>query len=96
MNCLELEYENEFFDFIIDKSTIDALICGKQAYKRTAQMLKECQRVLKTGGYYICVSFGQPLSRELHFKRPHLKFNLQTIKIEDPKNKTPAVSFALP
>ena len=28
MDCREMTYKNEFFDLIIDKSTIDALLCG--------------------------------------------------------------------
>ena len=92
MNCTNLEYEDEFFDIIIDKSTLDALLCGSQAYKKTATMLKECQRVLKTGGYYVCVSFGQPNTRELHFKRPHLKFAMKTIPLVSVGNKGPTVS----
>ena len=42
MSACELEYEDEFFDIIIDKSTIDALLCGSKAYKRVAEMTKEC------------------------------------------------------
>ena len=36
------EYEGEQFDIVIDKSTTDALVCAKHAYKKTAQMLREC------------------------------------------------------
>jgi len=53
-------------------------------------MLKECQRVLKTGGFYVCVSFGQPNTREKHFLRPHLKFAMKTIRIETVGHKGPA------
>lgn len=94
MNCTQLEYEDDFFDIIIDKSTIDALVCGSQAYKKVAQMMKECQRVLKTGGFFVSVSFGQPQSRELHYKRPHLKMSLQSLPIKSPKNKSPVPNYA--
>ena len=60
MDCRDLKYEDEFFEMIIDKSTIDALLCGSFAYLNVAIMLKECQRVLKTGGYYIAISYGVP------------------------------------
>ena len=58
MDARELKYPDETFDLIIDKSTIDALLCGNFAYINVAIMLKECQRVLKTGGYYMAVSYG--------------------------------------
>ena len=67
MDVRDLSYEEETFDLIIDKSTIDALLCGSHAYFNVAVMLKECQRVLKTGGYYVAISYGSPANREFHF-----------------------------
>ena len=58
MDCRDIKYPNEVFDVIIDKSTIDALLCGTFAFMNVAIMLKECQRVLKTGGFYIAISYG--------------------------------------
>lgn len=34
-------FENNSFDFLIDKSTIDALLCGEDSFIMTAKMLKE-------------------------------------------------------
>jgi hypothetical protein len=42
MNCTDLAYENETFDFLFDKSTMDALLCGDHAFMNVALMLKEC------------------------------------------------------
>ena len=56
-------------------------------------MTKECQRVLKEGGYFVSISFGQPNTRELHLKRPHLKFETQTAKIQSPAGKGPAANW---
>jgi ubiquinone/menaquinone biosynthesis C-methylase UbiE len=69
MDCRDLKYNDESFDLIIDKSTIDALLCGDKAYLNVAMMMNECQRVLKTGGYYVAISYGVPENREVHFKR---------------------------
>lgn len=35
------ELANESFDLAIDKSTIDALLCGENSYIKVAQMMKE-------------------------------------------------------
>ena len=40
MDCTNLKFETNFFDLIMDKSTIDALLCGENAYMNTALMLK--------------------------------------------------------
>ena len=58
MDVRDLKYQSEMFDLIIDKSTIDALLCGSYAFMNVANMLKECQRVLKTNGYYVAISYG--------------------------------------
>ena len=41
MDCCDLKYEDNTFDIIIDKSTIDAILCGDNAFLNTAMMLKE-------------------------------------------------------
>jgi len=42
MDCRKLEYADETFDLIIDKSTADALLCGSKAFKNLAITLREC------------------------------------------------------
>ena len=42
MDVRELKYPTGMFDLIVDKSTIDALLCGNFAYLNVAIMLKEC------------------------------------------------------
>ena len=41
MDVMDIKYGNNYFDFIIDKSTIDALLCGDMAFMNTAKMLNE-------------------------------------------------------
>uniref|UniRef100_A0A7S3JJ88 Methyltransferase type 11 domain-containing protein n=1 Tax=Euplotes harpa TaxID=151035 RepID=A0A7S3JJ88_9SPIT len=74
MDVMNMTYEDEFFDIAIDKSTIDALLCGSHAFLNVAKMTREVQRVLKTGGYYFVISYGKPENRTLHFERKHLNF----------------------
>lgn len=78
MDVRDLKYPDCKFDLIIDKSTIDALLCGDNAYLNVCKMMCECQRVLKEGGYYIAISYGQPENRMFHFKREFLHCNVQT------------------
>jgi hypothetical protein len=40
MDIRNLSYPGGLFDLIIDKSTIDALLCGDNAYMNVAKMLK--------------------------------------------------------
>lgn len=77
-----MAYKDETFDLIIDKSTIDALLCGDHSFMIVAKMLKEISRVLKTGGYYIIISYGKPESRMVHLERDHLAFEIQIYTIK--------------
>ena len=77
MDVRDIKYDDGFFDIAIDKSTIDALLCGDNAYVNVAIMLKEVQRVLKPGGCYVAISYGKPESRAFHFEREHLGFSLK-------------------
>jgi EEF1A lysine methyltransferase 4 len=87
MDVRNMRYETNFFDLIIDKSTIDALLCGDSSFLNTALMMRECQRVLKVDGAYLCVSYGTPENRVLHYKRPHLKLSVQTFQVSPPNTQ---------
>ena len=41
MDVTDMKYPDSSFDVAIDKSTIDALLCGDNAYLMVAKMLKE-------------------------------------------------------
>jgi EEF1A lysine methyltransferase 4 len=64
------------FDVIFEKALLDSLLCGTDANRRTQLMMKEINRVLKPGGTYVCVSFGNPPSR-----LPYLLNNNTQMKI---------------
>jgi len=82
MDVRDLAYEDSTFDLVIDKSTIDALLCGDYSFLNVCIMTKEVQRVLKTGGIYMIISYGQPDSRLFHLEREHLSFNLNIYTIK--------------
>ena len=41
-DCMDMKGPNAQFDLIVDKATVDALLCGDEAYMNVAQMMKEC------------------------------------------------------
>lgn len=82
MDVREMKFPDNRFDLAIDKSTIDALLCGESSFVNVAVMIKEIQRVLKVGGIYMIISYGPPENRVFHLERDHLSFdiNIYTIK----------------
>ena len=86
MDIRDMKYEDCMFDLIIDKSTIDALLCGDNASINVATMLKEVQRVLKIGGYYMIISYGAPENRCNHLERKFLDFDVSIYTIKKSTN----------
>ena len=52
MDVRNLKFKDSSIDLAVDKSTIDALLCGNSSYINVAKMLKEVQRVLKGNFLY--------------------------------------------
>jgi ubiquinone/menaquinone biosynthesis C-methylase UbiE len=86
MDVRDLKFDSEMFDFIVDKSTIDAILCGECSFINVAKMLKEVDRVLATGGIYMVISYGQPENRIFHFEREFLNFDVTIYTIKKDYN----------
>ena len=59
MDIRNLRFPANYFDLIIDKSTIDAILCGDQAFMNVALMLRVRFFLLKFNDSY-CFSVGVP------------------------------------
>lgn len=70
-------YPDQSFDCLIDKATLDALLTEKadkwepepEAFEISEKYFKEIERVLKSGGYFLQITFGQPHFRRKLFER---------------------------
>ncbi|KAM3142179.1 hypothetical protein pb186bvf_005602 [Paramecium bursaria] len=92
MDAMNMTFANNTFDIIIDKSTIDAILCGENAFLNVAKMLFEglqfnfmfkiVQRVLVDGGIYIAITYGEPNTRQDHFDRKFLHFDVSVQLME--------------
>ncbi|EOY06881.1 S-adenosyl-L-methionine-dependent methyltransferases superfamily protein isoform 3 [Theobroma cacao] len=51
------------FDAVIDKGTLDSILCGNNSRQNATQMLEEVWRVLKDKGVYILITYGAPAYR---------------------------------
>merc|ERR1711968_155952 len=63
MNCCALDFPDETFDVVIDKGTLDSVLCGEGSTANTAKMCSEVSRVLKPKGVFLIVSYGVPDNR---------------------------------
>lgn len=59
------------FGCVLDKGTVDALLCGDDDEADSLAMLRECERVLRPGsGVYVCVTYAPPRTRLRYLQRP--------------------------
>jgi len=56
MDVTSLFYENDKFDVVFDKSTMDCLFCCDNSGHIISEMMLEAWRVLKPGGIFISLS----------------------------------------
>jgi len=82
MDVTKLDYPSDMFDAIIDKATMDSLLCSDKSPELVFTMLKEVYRVLKPTGYYFVISHASPDSRLHYFKDPEFKWTIETVTIE--------------
>jgi ubiquinone/menaquinone biosynthesis C-methylase UbiE len=70
MDARKLEFQNERFDLIVDKGTIDSILCADDAEVSAAKAISEISRTLISGGVFIMISHAGPEHREALLKVP--------------------------
>ena len=83
MNALDIEYEDEQFDIIFDKATLDCILCDIQANKKAKLYMDEVYRLLKPKGYFFMISNTEPGNRNQYLFKPGYKFNIMVHKIDN-------------
>ncbi|KAL0212374.1 hypothetical protein RCL1_006000 [Eukaryota sp. TZLM3-RCL] len=77
MDVRKLDFPSGSFDLVVDKGTMDALLCGKDSFENVYSAHKEIHRVLKPSGTYINITYGQPEARQDHFRRQGLNWTVE-------------------
>ena len=63
-----LPYPDASFDLIVNKGSMDSILCSNGSISNTKIMMKECSRVLKSHGSMIVVSHGKAEDRLVYFE----------------------------
>uniref|UniRef100_A0A0D3DUQ8 Methyltransferase type 11 domain-containing protein n=1 Tax=Brassica oleracea var. oleracea TaxID=109376 RepID=A0A0D3DUQ8_BRAOL len=88
MSCFEYEY----FDNVIDKGTLDSLMCGDDAPLSATRMLGEVSRLIKPGGTYFLITYGDPKVRMHHLTPSAYNWNISLYILPRPGFKKPGNS----
>ncbi|KAI8469001.1 MAG: S-adenosyl-L-methionine-dependent methyltransferase [Monoraphidium minutum] len=63
-DCRDMpQYSDCEFGSVLDKGTVDALLCSKDGVQNVSGMFSEASRVLTPGGVFLLVSLGDPARR---------------------------------
>ncbi|TNJ28508.1 Endothelin-converting enzyme 2 [Giardia muris] len=85
MSVMDLTYPDAAFDVVIDKGTLDSLLCGENGKETSTKALEQIFRVLKPQGYYICVSYANPDMRMVFFTQDSLDWDIEIRETPKPK-----------
>ncbi|OAE22963.1 hypothetical protein AXG93_2997s1270 [Marchantia polymorpha subsp. ruderalis] len=77
---------------VLSYRMFDSLMCGASAPYSAARMLEEVRRVLKPGGVYMLITYGDPRVRMSHLKGPEMNWSIALHVIPRPGSKRAAES----
>ena len=60
MDVIEMDLPADSFDVVIDKGTLDSILCSEGSSQNAIKCIRQIYRVLKSKGTYFCVSYGVP------------------------------------
>ncbi|OHS98362.1 Phosphoethanolamine N-methyltransferase-related protein [Tritrichomonas foetus] len=78
MDVADLKFDENYFDIIFDKGTIDAITCSDDAKTLVKKSSQECFRVLKPNGIMFMVTYEKPNVRLSLMKRTKVPWKVLT------------------
>merc|ERR1712034_109438 len=91
-NACHLDFKDETFNCIIDKGTMDSVLCGEGSTSNVSKMLSECVRVLKPGGVFFMISYGVPDNRLGYLESEEYPWKVSVSTVAKPTVSANAVS----
>ena len=69
MDAMDMkDFQDEMFNVVIDKGTLDTVMCSDNFIVNGRKMISEVHRVLVPGGKYISITYADPEHRKKHFE----------------------------
>ncbi|CAI7896406.1 unnamed protein product [Closterium sp. NIES-53] len=84
MNVCSMGFDESAFDVVLDKGTLDAILCGNDSVENASAMLSEVCRVLKHGGKFLLITYGDPQVRMSHLQVDSLKWTVKVHALPRP------------
>mmetsp|Transcript_115217 Transcript_115217/g.223910 ORF Transcript_115217/g.223910 Transcript_115217/m.223910 type:complete len:211 (+) Transcript_115217:65-697(+) len=84
MDARAMDLPDQKFKVVLDKATLDSILCGEGSTHNAQKMLSEISRVLMPDGVYIAVSHGQPSYRLTYLQRPEFGWTVKIFTVQKP------------
>ncbi|EAS02154.2 kinase domain protein (macronuclear) [Tetrahymena thermophila SB210] len=85
MDVRNMEFEAKSFDCVMDKGTLDSILCGESSTSNANKAISEIYRVLTPKGVYVLISHGSPEYRRTYLQKPEFQWDIQEIVIKKPQ-----------
>eukprot|EP01119_Soliformovum_irregulare_P002748 TRINITY_DN13002_c0_g1_i1.p1 TRINITY_DN13002_c0_g1~~TRINITY_DN13002_c0_g1_i1.p1 ORF type:complete len:221 (+),score=38.61 TRINITY_DN13002_c0_g1_i1:31-693(+) len=63
MDATNLEFDDQTFDYVFEKSLLDAMLCDSSGEATFLEFLRQSRRILKSTGRHICITHSPPSER---------------------------------
>jgi 2-polyprenyl-3-methyl-5-hydroxy-6-metoxy-1,4-benzoquinol methylase len=83
LDVLQMPY-HEKFDVVIDKGTLDSVLCGDNPSPNSFNMLCKVSESLKPGGTYIVISHTQPAQRLNYLAKDEFNWQVDVETLQRP------------
>jgi len=84
MDCRAMEFPAGKFNVVLDKGTLDSVLCGEGSTRNMHKTLQEISRVLVPNGVFVCISHGDPSYRLTYLQYPEFGWNVVVQTVTKP------------
>jgi ubiquinone/menaquinone biosynthesis C-methylase UbiE len=85
MDVRSMDLMDGRFNIVLDKGTLDCILCGEASTLNVQKALNEISRVLDNKGVFICISHGQPSYRLTYLQRAEFGWEVRVHTVEKPR-----------
>lgn len=94
MDCTSLDFADETYDAVVDKGTMDSLLCGEGSTSNVNKMCSEVSRCMKANGVFVIISYGIPDNRLSYLENSDYQWTVEVHTVPKPTVSATAVPDA--
>jgi len=77
-------FDDDSFGSVIDKGTLDAILCGEGSAENADKMCSEISRILRPGGVFCLITYGSPKTRLPYLEPEKFCWDVTKLTVDKP------------